>query len=257
MHNIRHVLAAAEGKYAVVLSDDDFFLDYRYIDSGVQILETEKLGLLVPDCVIGRPVREATHLAIRPVTPGREFFFGYWRGRYHIPVISNLFELEMARRCDPWSDPKILYSDVELWLKMMTLTDVAYYHFPAVYYHFHGQNIVSTVSMAMHKDNVRFIDNVARFAAPAFGEDAVREWKKSTLVEYWRTVIEEGRRPSLRDLADLRAVIGLADEPLGWRRWIRAGKYLSRYYRKARKEYYRRRRNQNRIELAQAIPTAE
>lgn len=242
MHNIRHVVAAAQGKYALVLADDDFLLDYRYIESGVRTLESQRVGLLVTDCVIGRPAREATHLAIAPVTSGREFFFGYWRGVYHVPVISNIFDLEMARRCDPWSDPKILYGDVELWLKMMSLTDVAYYPLPAVYYHFHGQNIVATVSMAMHKENVRFIDNAARFAAPAFGEAAMLDWKKSMLVEYWRTVIEEGQRPSFADLAEIRAAIGLKDEPLGWHRWTRAASYISRHYHKARKEYFRRRR---------------
>jgi glycosyltransferase involved in cell wall biosynthesis len=240
MHNIRHVLQAATGKYAVVLADDDYLLDFRYLESGVQMLEANGVGLLVTDCVLGRPRREATHLNLPPVTPGREYFFGFWRGRYQVPVISNLFDLEMARRCEPWNDPNVLYADVELWLKMMTMTDVAYYHYPAVYYHFHGQNIVSTVSLAMHMENVRFIDNAARFAAEVFGHEAVREWKKSMLVEYWRTVIEEGHRWRLRDLAAMRSAIGLQDEPLGWQRWRRTAKYISRYYRRAAKAYLRR-----------------
>jgi glycosyltransferase involved in cell wall biosynthesis len=242
MHNIRHVLTAARGKYAVILSDDDFFLDYRYLEAGAGILESQRLGLLITDCVIGRPRREATHLAIGPVTPGREFFLGFWRGPYHVPVISNLFDLELARRCEPWNDPKVLYADVELWLKMMTLTDVAYYRYPAVYYHFHGKNIVSTVSLAMHKENIRFIDNTAQFAAATFGEETVREWKKSMLVEYWRTVIEEGHGVGLRDMAEMRAAVGLQDEPLGWSRWVRTARYFSRYYRKMSSEFFRRRR---------------
>lgn len=255
MHNIRHVLAAAKGKYAVVLSDDDFFLDYRYLEAGVQILQSERLGLLITDCVIGRPKREATHLAIASITPGREFFFGLWQGRYHVPVISNLFDLEMARRCQPWADPSVLYADVELWLKMMTLTDVAYYRYPAVYYHFHGQNIVTSVSMAMHKENVRFIGNAAAFAAPAFGDKAVLEWKKSMLVEYWRTVVEEGRALGFRDMTEMRAAIGLHDEPLGYRRWIRFAKYFLRHARKTRKEFFRQRRHpQSQREVLQTMP---
>lgn len=243
MHNIRHVLAGAKGKYAVVLADDDYFLDYRYLEEAVRMLEAERVGLVVTDCVIGRPLREATHLAIADVTPGREFFFGLWRGRYHVPVISNLFDVQMARRCDPWRDPNVVYADVELWLKMMTLTDVAYYRFPAVYYHFHGENIVSSVSVEMHKKNVRFIDSVARFAAPAFGEEAVVEWKKSMLVEYWRTVIEEGHRLSLRDMNEMRSAIGLGGEGLGISRWLRIARYVSRNYRKAQKHLSRKRRH--------------
>src|SRR5258708_3021452 len=37
MLNIRSALDAASGKYAVVLADDDFFLDYRYIAAGVEM----------------------------------------------------------------------------------------------------------------------------------------------------------------------------------------------------------------------------
>ena len=192
-------------------------------------LNPSGVGLLVTDCVIGRPRREATHLAIAPITSGREFFFGFWRGRYHVPVISNLFDLELARRCEPWNDPNVLYADVELWLKMMTLTDVAYYRYPAVYYHFHGQNIVSTVSLAMHKENVRFIDNAARFAAPAFGDGGGAGMEE---VDAGRILADRDRgRPSpssLRDMADMRAAIGLEDEPLGWPRWVRSARYFVR-----------------------------
>jgi glycosyltransferase involved in cell wall biosynthesis len=230
MLNIRNAFQAAAGKYAVVLADDDFFLDYRYIEEGVRIIESRRVGLLVCDCVLGRPRREVTSLRLGPVTPGREFFLNYWRGTYSIPVISNLFDLSMARRCDPWSDPNILYADVELWLKMMTLTDVAYYGYPAVYYRFHGRNIVSTMTLSMHKDNIRFIANAAAFAAPVFGERQLLEWKKDLLIEYWQLVLKEGKSPRMRDLADLRAAVGLGHERLGRRRWLRLLEYMRRHY---------------------------
>ena len=57
MLNIGNALAAAAGKYAVVLADDDFFLDDRYIEEGVRILESRQVGLLICDCVLGRPQR--------------------------------------------------------------------------------------------------------------------------------------------------------------------------------------------------------
>jgi glycosyltransferase involved in cell wall biosynthesis len=242
MLNIRHVLAAGQGKYAVVLADDDFFLDYRYLAEGVRILESRQLGLLVPDCVLGHSRRQITSLGLPPVTSGREFFLKFWRGKYQIPVISNLFSLELARRCDPWSDPDVLYADVELWLKMMTLTDVAYYDYPAVYYHFHGQNIVSTITLAMHRRNIRFIDNAARFAAGAFGEAAVLEWKKTMLIEYWRVVLEENRRPGWKDFAAFRAALGLEHERLGLRRWLALVKYVRRHWRRVGKQFLHRAR---------------
>ncbi len=230
MLNIRNAFLAAEGKFAVVLADDDYFLDYRYVEEGVRILEDRHLGLLICDCVLGRPRREVTSLRLGPVTSGRHFFLNYWRDTYSIPVISNLFDVTMARSCDPWSDPTVLYADVELWLKMMTLTDVAYYEYPAVYYRFHGQNIVSTMSLAMHKQNVRFIANAATFASPAFDERTLIEWKKDMLVEYCQVLLKEGKSLGMSDLRDLRMATGLAHEGFGRRRWLRLLEYMRRHY---------------------------
>ena len=230
MLNIRNAFQAATGKFAVVLADDDFFLDYCYLEEGVRILESRRVGLLICDCVLGHSRREVTSLRLGPVTSGREFFLNYWREKYSIPVISNLFDLSMARRCDPWSDPSILYADVELWLKMMTLTDVAYYGYPAVYYRFHGQNIVSTMTLPMHKENIRFIANAAAFAAPVIGERELLDWKKDLLIEYWQLLLKEGKSPRMKDLANLRSAIGLGQERLGRRRWLRLLEYMRRHY---------------------------
>ncbi len=221
MSNISRLLASAAGKYAVVLADDDFLLDYRYLAEGVRTLEERRVGLLVTDCVFGRPRREISSQGLAPVTAGREFFFGFWRGRYAVPVISNLFNVELARRCNPWSDPDILYGDVELWLKMMTLTDVAYYAYPAVYYHFHGQNIVSTMSLASHRRNIRFIDNVARFAEPAFGAEALVAWRQTMVVEYCRIMLEERHWPTLADLAAFRTAAGLKQHSFSLQAWLK------------------------------------
>ncbi len=228
MLNIRSALDAASGKYAVVLADDDFFLDFRYIAAGVDILRSRRLGLLTPDCVLGRTPRQVTSLDMAPVTSGREFFLNFWRKNYHIPVISNLFEIAIARQCDPWTEPDVLYADVELWLKMMTLTDVGYYDCPAVYYHFHGRNIVSTISLEMHKKNVRFIGNAAKFAEPVLGAAAILEWKKTMLVEYLQLVLRENCRPSYRDFLEMRSVLELDGHSLGWRRWLRIVQYVQR-----------------------------
>ena len=242
MLNIRNTLSSATGKYAVVLADDDFFLDYRYLEEGVRILESRGVGLLICDCVLGRPLRQITSLGLDPVTFGRTFFSNYWHGQYSVPVMSNLFDLQLARRCDPWSDPHILYSDVELWLKMMTLTDVAYYGYPAVYYHFHGQNIVSTITLTMHKQNIRFIDNVAKFAAPVFGDRAMLDWKKDMLVEYWQLMLKEGKWPRLKDFADFRAALGLEHERLGGWRWLRLLEYARRHYARAAAQSFGRKK---------------
>jgi hypothetical protein len=82
----------------------------------------------------------------------------------------------------------------------------------------------------MHKQNVRFIANVAEFAGPVFTPEQLVDWKKEMLVEYWQLLLKEGQSPGLRDFGELRSAIGLATEPLGRRRWLRLLEYMRRHF---------------------------
>jgi glycosyltransferase involved in cell wall biosynthesis len=157
-------LELARGHFCVILSDDDFFIDPDYVSDGMQRLQQSRAGLLVTDCILGASVNTATNLGLPEFVRGDDFFLHFWDGPYRIPVISCIFDSEIARRCDPFADPDILYADIELWLKMMLLCDVVYRSKPSVFYRFHDSNIVHSLSFDAHRSNIRFIDRVYDFA---------------------------------------------------------------------------------------------
>lgn len=166
IRNYRRCLDAATGTFCLTLNDDDFLLDGDFIANGVSLLRKYNAGLLIPDCIIGRwdSGKHVSNLLLPERIDGREFFFRFWDGSYHVPVISCIFDRVLALRCEPYTNDKIIFGDLELWLKMMLLTDVVYYSFPSVYYHLHDSNFVFTLSLDDHRVNIHFIDRVYEFA---------------------------------------------------------------------------------------------
>lgn len=164
--NYRRCFDAATGSFCLFLNDDDLLLDRDFIANGVSLLRKYNAGLLVTDCIIGRwdSRKHVSNLLLPERIDGREFFLRFWNGSYQIPVISCIFDRALAQDCEPYTDDTILFSDLELWLKLMLLTDVVYYSFPSVYYHLHDSNIVFTLSLDDHRANIRFIDRVYEFA---------------------------------------------------------------------------------------------
>jgi glycosyltransferase involved in cell wall biosynthesis len=183
--NWRKCLDLAVGHFCIILSDDDFFLDPDYVSEGIQLLQRYGAGLLVTDCVLGSVINTATNLGLPEFISGNEFFLHFWEGCYQIPVISCIFDATIARQCEPFTDSTILYSDIELWLKMMLLTDVVYRPFPSVYYRFHNSNIVSSLSLDAHKLNIRFIDRVYDFARSLSKQEAVLSLWRSRMYRHY------------------------------------------------------------------------
>ena len=117
--NWRKGLELATGKYCVILSDDDFFLNPFYIEEAVSIAEENNVHLVITNCVLGYPNRcnigSLNHLGL---IKGTTFRSGFWN-QYWIPTISNVFNRNVAISLNAFHSNDILYSDIELWLNMM------------------------------------------------------------------------------------------------------------------------------------------
>ena len=156
--NWRNALYLAKGKYCLLLPDDDFLLNPFYIEEVVDIAEKNKVNLVIANCIIGYPtkslVASSNHTGL---IKGAIFRKGFWE-RYSIPTISNLFNREVALSLNAFHSNQILYSDIELWLKMMAGENEIYcYQKPSVYYLFHNENIVTTMSYDSLIKNSSFI----------------------------------------------------------------------------------------------------
>lgn len=144
--NWRKALEIASGKYCVVLPDDDYLLNPFYLEDAVTIAEQHAVQLVVVDCILAKPHKKLVGASGHSgLIDGQVFIEGFLKN-LSIPTIANLFDRKSAIELDAFQTNDILYSDVELWMKLMSRGRVFCYDIPSVCYLFHSDNIVTNMS---------------------------------------------------------------------------------------------------------------
>jgi len=175
--NWRKSLEHSNGKYCLILPDDDYLLNPFYIEDGVKLLSKSKCKLLIANSIISyesgyqskigttdlRYHVVNTDLQLPKVVKGLDFFNKFWKLNYQIPSIVNIFDKKLALKIDAFNNNDILYSDIECWLKMFLHTDVCFYKVPSIHYSFHGGNILFNMTQEEIIKNSLFITNVAKY----------------------------------------------------------------------------------------------
>jgi len=168
--NWKKAIELSSGDICIILSDDDYFIDDQYTKNALEYFKDSSINLVICDCVLGKEKDVPTFLDLPLKINGREFIENFWTKNYFIPVISNFFRKSALESFEYFQDSDILYSDIELWLKMMIFGNVGYYNKPAVYYRFHKTNIVTNMNCEKLIKNSKFINNVVSYLPKKDGE---------------------------------------------------------------------------------------
>lgn len=152
--NWRKALDLAKGEFCIVLPDDDYLTNPFYIEDAIKILSNSDIQLVVPDCILAYPNRNVIGVSGHSgIINGKKFI----REGFHIPHIGNVFRKQIALNFDAFHSNDILWSDIELWRKIMSVGDVYCYSMPSIVYLFHSSNIVLNMSRSELIANSRFI----------------------------------------------------------------------------------------------------
>jgi glycosyltransferase involved in cell wall biosynthesis len=167
--NWRRALEISSGEYCIILPDDDYLINPFYIEDAVEILANEEISLIIPDCILSYSRKNNICTSgFSGLINGQNFI----RNGLHIPHIGNVFRKEMAKHLNAFHSNDILWSDVELWMRIMAIGQVYCYSKPSVLYLFHDNNIVLNMSKAQLIANSRYIrPSVETFA----DEDLIAE----------------------------------------------------------------------------------
>ena len=164
--NWRKAFDISNGEYCLVLPDDDYLINPFYIEDAVQILVNDAINLVIPDCILSYPSNNTVGSSgYSGLIKGQDFI----RAGRHIPHIGNVFRKEAAQLHNAFHSNDILWSDIELWMKLMSTGDVYCYRTPSVLYLFHDDNIVFNMSRDELIANSRYI----RPAVESFADEAL------------------------------------------------------------------------------------
>lgn len=168
----------ATGEYAIILSDDDFFVDKSYISKAIKLFrENPTLGLVHANHVIWHQHKGCvlkTVYQLPSIMDGREYFFNFELNYPNPSFCSVVFNINLAKDVQAFSE-EVPGSDTLLWLKMMLFADVGFINDVVVVYRLHGKNTILNIPVQEH------LQNLIVFTKPA--EIAIQTGLNSLMVE--------------------------------------------------------------------------
>lgn len=167
--NWNNCLNMSSGEYAVLLPDDDYFINPSYIDESLKLIIKTSSKLIITNCIFCYPDSSKLPSYDYPqILESKSFFNNFWTKLSPIPHISNVFETKLVKKLNCFNDNDILFADIECWLKIAAHSSVSYFKVPSVCYNFHSSNIV----LNMNKDKI--IKNSKMI------ETVINYWRKNT-----------------------------------------------------------------------------
>lgn len=135
----------SSGDYCIILSDDDYFINNKYISNCVNLINSNKNVVFVhSNCIIKNALTNIEYLQDRDIPSivcGRDFFLKFQTEKFLHPMFcSVVFNRENAIRNKFFERRDIIGSDSLAWMLMCLDGNVGFIAEPSVVYLLHGQN---------------------------------------------------------------------------------------------------------------------
>ncbi len=188
----------ATGEYAIILSDDDFFVDKSYISKAIKLFrENPTLGLVHANCIIwyqDKGYALKTLYQLPNIINGREYFFNFGLNYPGPAFCTTIFNTELAKKLEAFLEENPS-TDFLLWLKMMLFSDVGFIKNVVAVYRKHRNNISSNMDLNIHLQNLITVTKPAEMAKQ-LGLDnmLIEDWKEKLVKSY---IVHSLRIPDL------------------------------------------------------------
>jgi len=177
------VCKLASGKYCVILSDDDYYVDNQYLEDAVKLLDQDERMMFVHANIckkyqeINQEITLERHL---PTTmPGGQVFLTLGSPHFdYVYLLTCVFRRTVAIDCRIFKDPRLPHGDTLNWLLMSLRGDVGFVDRVVGVYRFHGANDILSNDLERWMDDIEFV-NVAYLSAinsKLFSEDELKRW---------------------------------------------------------------------------------
>jgi len=185
------LLEYAAGDLAIILDDDDYFIDRHYIGRAMRLLEKdENIALIHANTRIfyeNKGYYKDTNKKLPEIADGRWMFINYkyaLKGAVNYDKLTELFNRKMALELNFFSDA-ILSSDRESFLKMSLMGKVGFINDVVAVYRIHSGNLFRRRDLCTFFENMRAITNPFEFAKRlgTFNEKELERWRKRMIRE--------------------------------------------------------------------------
>lgn len=163
------VVNHASCDFAVILSDDDYFIDEHYLETAVARLEEDPtIGFVHGE------IEYENHLGakspnkkreIPSLITGEEFFMGYGTAEHdYAYLMTVVFRKSLAKKVGIFSIPTIPHGDSLAWLMMSVNCKVGFIDRVVARYCIHGSNAITSPNTQVWIDDIKFINIAYNYA---------------------------------------------------------------------------------------------
>lgn len=173
----------ASAEWFIILSDDDYFVNDRYLESVLSSIEDNENIVLVygEGTILDETKKESTFLALpfSEVVSGIDVFMSRGTVKPQDATLCNMaFNRKLSLELNAFSNPDNLSCDSELYLKCALLGNVGVIKGNNSVYRFHSSNLVNTIasSPSLRLGNLDFIFNTYDFAKDKLSKDQLEKF---------------------------------------------------------------------------------
>lgn len=188
----------AKGDFFMILSDDDYFVDYEYISKAVKLIKTDPEIVMVYAngylCYENSKKMAKFILPFKTVENGKKIFLSRNKVLPQDFCLCNiLFKRNLALKLNAFSNDYNISCDSELFLKMCLYGKIGIIKDFVSVYLLHSENLIK----ALKRDLKLIINNYDHLSEPfklakksaIFSSDEIQEWENRVLLPYMRYII--------------------------------------------------------------------
>lgn len=198
-----------QGKYAIYLSDDDYFINNNYIKDAVDILEEyEEINLVIASSKIydeSKQKYQAVKYSMSKIINGLNYFLMYENSEYypHITSTVSVFRVDIAKKNECFKE-KSLEVDLLLYLKLMIEGDIGVIYEESYVYTMHSNNISNSLDGNLSIKTVEALEKIKSLALEKdINPKTLEKWIDFRICKYLNWALDSYIRNNRKDYVNL------------------------------------------------------
>jgi glycosyltransferase involved in cell wall biosynthesis len=194
----RAVIEEELAPFVLIMSDDDKFCDYTYLEDAYRLISGDpRMGFVHGNVEIVNRIEGTSRIPSRRLSArylGREFFLGLGTAEHdYAYLMTVLVRRDLARQVRFFADPDLPHGDSLAWLRCALVADVGYIDRVVAHYILHGSNSIGHPDLEVHLADIRFyLEALADARASGlFTPAELASWQSRMRAYYCGGIIEK------------------------------------------------------------------
>ncbi|SNZ06178.1 Glycosyl transferase family 2 [Persephonella hydrogeniphila] len=191
----------ATGDWAIILSDDDYFIDNSYVDKAISlILNNDNVVLVHANLTIFDEttnskvyINKNSNKMLESIMDGKSIFLNYEKGKLIFYLCATLFNVNVIKSINAFSYEKVVGSDTLEFLRLSLRGNVGFIEENVVVYRIHKYSTMVNADLDTLFENTKYITvpYIEAKELNIFPEEVLEKWKVRMLRRYFNIILNK------------------------------------------------------------------